>query len=292
MGIYDRPYYRDGGLPSVAPWDQRSMVSLLIIANAAVFLANMLFTNRTSLIMNSLAVDPSVMEQPWQWYRMITYGFAHAPRDPMHILFNMVSLYFLGRSVEDRYGRWEFLRFYLVAVFLGGVYWTIRTWGGNGGAMLGASGGVTAVSMLFVFCFPKAELLLFGVIPMPAWLLGIMLVVGNILGGRGGVAYDVHLVGAAFAAVYFFGNLQLGFIGNWYSGVQTVLKQKQRGFKVHRQDEPSGGERRVLPPRDEAEADRILEKIHQTGQDSLTAAERKFMESYSRRVREKRSQPD
>ena len=254
MGIYDRPYYRDGGLPSVAPWDQRSMVSLLIIANAAVFLANMLFTSRSAAIMNALAVDPSLMEQPWQWYRMLSYGFAHAPRDPMHIVFNMVSLYFLGRNVEDRYGRWEFLRFYLTAILLGGIYWTIRTWGGNGGPMLGASGGVTAVCMLFVFCFPKAELLLFGIIPIPAWLLGVMIVVGNMLGGRGGVAYDVHLVGAAFAAIYFYGNLNFGFVENWVMGLRTSLKQKQRGFKVHRAEGPnsggpSSGGRPVVPTR-------------------------------------------
>ncbi len=287
MGIYDRPYYRDSGLPALAPWDQRSMVSNIIIANVALFVVNMLFTNRSGAFTSFLMVNPELMAAPWEWYRVLTYGFVHSPSDPMHIIINMLSLYFLGRSVEDRYGRWEFLRYYLVAIVLGGLYWVIRTWGGAGNPMLGASGGVTAVSMLFVFCFPKAQLLLFGVIPMPAWLLGVMIVVGNMLGGRGGVAYDVHLVGAAFAAVYFYGNLNFAFVGEWFSGLQLAFKQKQRGFKVHRPDEPV-----ALPPREEAEADRILAKIHESGQDSLTAAERKFMEAYSRRVREKRSKSD
>ena len=287
MGIYDRPYYREGGLPPVAPWDQRSMVSLLIIANVAIFITNLLLTNRSGTITNLLALDPLVMQQPLQWYRVLSYGFAHSSRDVMHIVFNMASLYFLGRSVEDRYGRWEFLRFYLVAIALGGLYWAIRTWGG-GPSMLGASGGVTAVCMLFVFCFPRVEILLMGVIPMPAWVLGVLIIVGNVLGGRGGVAYDVHLVGAAFATAYFYGNLNFAFVEHFADRARVSWKQKQRGFKVHRPQEPP----EAPLGKDELEADRILAKIHQQGQDSLTAAERKFMESYSRRVRERRAKSD
>jgi membrane associated rhomboid family serine protease len=219
------------------------MVSIIIIANVALFLANFLLSNGNGAITNSMKLDPEMMKQPWQWYRVLSYGFAHSPTDVMHIVFNMASLYFLGRSVEDRYGRWEFLRFYLLAIALGGVYWTIRTWSG-GPPMLGASGGVTAVCMLFVFCFPRVEILLMGVIPMPAWALGALIIVGNMLGGRGGVAYDVHLVGAAFAALYFYGNLNFSFIENFIDRTRLSWRQKQRGFKVHR---PEKIEEREVP---------------------------------------------
>lgn len=289
MGIHDRSYYRDDGLPPVAPWDQRSMVSILIIVNVALFLLNFVLTSRNDWITKLLELDPQVMGQPWQWYRVLTYGFAHSSRDIMHIVFNMASLYFLGRSVEERYGKWEFLRFYLVAIVLGGVYWTVKTWGGNQG-MLGASGGVTAVCMLFVYCFPKVEVLLMGVVPVPAWVLGVLIIVGNIWGGRGGVAYDVHLVGAAFATLYFYGNLNLSFIENFTDSMKTSWRQKQRGFKVRRAEDFQDSTAPLS--KDEVEADRILAKIHQHGQDSLTAAERKFMESYSRQVRERRSRSD
>lgn len=289
MGIHDRSYYRDEGLPPVAPWDQRSMVSILIIANVACFIANFLLTPRTNTITDTLALEPEVMGQPWQWYRVISYGFAHSPGEVMHIVFNMASLYFLGRSVEERYGKWEFLRFYLVAVTLGGLYWTAKTWGDTQG-MLGASGGVTAVCMLFVYCFPKVEILLMGVIPVPAWVLGVLIIGGNMLGGHGGVAYDVHLVGAAFATLYFYGNLNFSFLDNFTESISTTWRQKQRGFKVRRPEEFEEPEAPLT--KDEVEADRILAKIHQHGQDSLTAAERKFMESYSRRVRERRAKHD
>ncbi len=290
MGIHDRSYYRDEGLPPVAPWDQRSMVSILIIVNVALFIANfVLGGGRSNPITDYLELDSQLMHRPWHWYRVISYGFAHSPLDIMHIVFNMASLYFLGRSVEERYGKWEFLRFYLVAIALGGLFWTVRNWVADG-RMLGASGGVTAVCMLFVFCFPKAEILLMGVIPVPAWVLGILIIGGNMLGGRGGVAYDVHLVGAAFATLYFYGNLNFSFIENFTESMKTSWRQKQRGFKVHRPEKTEAPEAPLT--KDEVEADRILAKIHQFGQDSLTAAERKFMESYSRRVRERRAKSD
>jgi hypothetical protein len=159
--------------------------------------------------------------------------------------------------------------------------------------MLGASGGVTAVCMLFVFCYPRVEVMLMGAIPMPGWALGVMIIGGNVLGdvmGRNGVAYDVHLVGAAFATLYFYGNLNFSFLDNFTDRMRLSWRQKQRGFKVLR---PEKFEEPEAPlSKEEVEADRILAKIHQQGQDSLTAAERKFMESYSRRVRERRAKSD
>jgi prepilin signal peptidase PulO-like enzyme (type II secretory pathway) len=205
-------------------------------------------------------------------------------RDISHILFNMLSLYFLGRSVEDRYGRTEFSFFYVTAVLLGGLYWTLRAWG-QVYPMLGASGAVTAVCMLFVFCYPLVEIRLMGVIPMPAWLLGVLLIALNMYGGRRGVAYDVHLVGAAFAAVYFYGGLSFRSWGTWLSDLKMSWKTKRSGLKVLRpEDEPEESS-----SKEEREADRILAKIHASGQDSLTGAERKFMEAYSQRVRKRRS---
>jgi membrane associated rhomboid family serine protease len=281
MGIYDRSYYREEGLRPVSPWDQRSAIAIIIIANVAVQIANYVLSPRSSAITSYLWMDPSRLGNPLEWYRVLTYGFAHSA-DIKHILFNMLSLYFLGRSVEDRIGKSEFIRFYLTAILLGGLYFAFKPWG-DPRPMLGASGGVTAVCMLFVFFFPTAQIYMFGLVPTPAWVYGIIVIVMNVLGGSDGVAYDVHLVGAAFAAVYFFGGWNLAFLGAWFNKMQLSMKQRQRGLKVLRPEEPEA------TSKDEVEADRILAKIHQSGQDSLTKAERKFMEEYSQRVRQRRS---
>ncbi len=284
MGIYDRSYYREEGLRPVAPWDQRSAIAIIILANVVIQIANLLLTQRSALIKQFFWLDPSLMPNPLQWYRVLTYGFVHSDNIG-HILFNMLSLYFLGRSVEDRLGRAEFTRFYLIAIIVGGIYWVFRPFGGPQ-PLSGASGGVTAVCMLFVFFFPTAQILMMGLLPMPAWLYGVLVIGMNCLGGSNGVAYDVHIIGAVFASMYFVFKWDLSFFGNWLGFVkrfQTTLKQKRRGLKVLRADEQDVGSK------DEIEADRILAKIHQSGQDSLTKAERKFMEAYSQRVRQRRS---
>ncbi len=288
MGIYDRDYYQADQLRPVRPWDNRTMVTMLIVANVIVFVANFLLTSRSNQLVASLALYSENLGQPWQWFRLITYGFGH--RDVFHILFNMVSLYFLGRNVEDKYGKWEFLRFYLVAILLGGIVWCVLRGGGPGGSLLGASGGTTAVAMLFVFSFPQATLYVYGAIPVKAWVLGISIVVFNVFGTNAFVAYDVHLVGAAWAAVYFYGQLNLAFAGRIFADAGSRIKRQRSGLKVHRPSSDSSSA--AAETRDDRESDRILDKIHRQGQDSLTAKEREFMERYSREVRQRRQGAD
>ncbi len=282
MGIYDRSYYREE-VPAFQPWDKYSMVTNLIIINAIVLVLNFVFTPRDNAITEFLKLRAGDLGEPWNWYRFLTYGFAH--KDLMHVLFNMLSLYFLGQYVESHYGRWEFIRFYLLTIVISGVAFCLLRFipGMPGGSVVGASGAVVGVCMLFVYNFPNATLMFFGVIPMKAWVLGILMVLGNVVGNTRDVAFDVHLVGIACATAYYFGGVNLGFMENAGERVRSALKRKPK-LRVHREvdEEPA-------PSRDEAEADRLLEKIHREGQGSLTTKEQKFLENYSRRVREKRT---
>lgn len=280
MGIYDREYYQDEVRP-LRPWDGKSMVTILIIINVAVHIANFVLTSNNDAITRFLAVRSDTIMTPMTWWRFITYGFSHQAGIG-HLLFNMISLYFLGRSVEDRLGKWEFLRFYLIALSLCGVLWSVSH---SEGSLIGASGACTAVAMLFVFCFPQATLLLYMAIPVKAWVLGIVIIVGNLFQptsptpGEAQVAYDVHLVGAAFAAVYFFGKLNFSSLGAVFGNLKSNYRKSRSKLKVHRPD---------TPDRDALESDRILDKIYREGEESLTSKERKFMEKYSKRIRQKR----
>lgn len=294
MGIHDRDYYQDDQIRPLRPWDGKSMVTLLIVANVILFLANFLLTGRENLISGMLALQPDDLTRPLNWYRLLTYGFVHS--GITHILFNMLALYFLGQAVEDKYGKWEFFRIYMVTILLCGIVWCLlRLNEGGGPAMLvGASGGTTAIAMLFVFSFPQSTLYLYGVLPVKAWVLGILIVLGNIFGGSAQTAYDVHLVGVGVAAAYFYGGFNLrfldfSFLTGFTDGVSRKIKQKRSGLRVH---QPGGSGRNEEPDLDpeQIEADRILEKIHAQGQSSLTSKEQRFMERYSRRVRERRGQ--
>jgi membrane associated rhomboid family serine protease len=272
------------------------MVTLLIIANGAIYLANFLFGRSLAAplpeqggglgLMGLLALYPGSLFDPLQWYRLVTYGFAHDPKQITHVLFNMLSLYFLGRNVEDKYGKWEFFRFYMSTIVVCGLVWALRHWGETSGPVLGASGATTGVAMLFVYSFPQATLYLYGALPVKAWVLGIIIIASNLFGSRDYVAYDVHLVGAGFASLYFFGHWNFSSLENLISAIQTRFKQRSRGLKVHRPEHDSSPN----TSKDEMESDRILEKIHREGKDSLTARERSFLERYSREIREKRKQ--
>ncbi len=295
MGIYDRDYYRDES--GSRGWHLRgpqSIVIALVLVNAAIFLAGLFFPREgdVSLLTRWLSLKPDALLAPWRWWEFLTYGFVHSTGDIFHIAGNMFVLWMFGRFVEPIYGRWELLRFYLVAIVLGGVIWAARMYFFYDVAareqyyLLGASGAVTAVLMLFIFHFPRQTILLFFVIPMPAWVLGVFIIVMDIfrLRGQSGVAADVHLVGAAFAFLYWrlgwnLGRGVPGFLR--FDSLRRAMKRSPR-LRVHHEDTPRSG------PSIDEQADRLLDKVHREGEESLTNRERRILEEYSRRMRQRR----
>lgn len=271
------------------------MITTVIIINVAIFLANFVFGTYTEDPINEyLWLRPTNLFQPIEWYRFLANGFAHS-KDVTHILFNMLALYLLGQAVEARYGRGEFIRFYLITIIICSIGWAVKYQLYSAGnlesrALLGASGGVTAVTMLFVFNFPNATLMAFGVLPIKSWVYGVFVVLMNLfgtsqysVGDKVQVAYDVHLIGAAFAAIYFYGGLNFGSIGSLGNKLAGLFSRKPK-LKIH---DPK---RNAIPDKMQEEADRILEKLHREGQDSLSSKERKTLEEYSRAVRKQRQQ--
>ena len=287
MGYQERDYYREQSEPSYVT----SMVVKLIIINVAIFLADMFFGGQNHRLTEALVLRGDALGHPWQWYQFLTAGFAHDPETLWHIMGNMFGLYVFGRPLEERFGPREFLRFYLTAILIGTLTWGARAWffnGGHGG-MLGASGGVTAAIILFCLLNPRATLLLFFAIPIPAWLFGVFLVATDLFGrnvpGSGAqVAYDVHLTGAAFALAYWY--------FRWNFGRFPGLTQLTRLFSSPPRWTRSSPSLKVHDPEEyydnlDAEADRLLEKVNREGLSSLSEKERRLLEDYSRRTRQK-----
>ncbi len=291
MGIYDRNYYREENELDLRPnWDQRSAVSTLIIINVVVFVANALLSKGITLLHQGavnerLLLSGEDIKHPFLWWHIVSYGFCHDATGISHLLFNMLGLYFLGRSVEERYGKMEFYRIYLISMVICGLVWLLKEFTmGTNGRLLGASGAVLCIEMLFVFNFPTSRVYLL-VFPVPAWVLGILLVLMNLASSPTGIATDVHLTGILCAVAYFFLGLSFRFMddikGAWRRWMRRHAGPK---LKIHNESASTS-------PQDADEADRILEKIHEFGQDALSAKERKFLEKYSRSVRAKKQQP-
>ncbi len=285
MGIYDRDYYqRDrSGFSLSGP---RTMVGMLILLNVAAYLADALLTADTHRITGLLAVQADVLSHPLQWWKLITYGFAHHP-NPQHILFNMLGLFFLGPEIENTYGRREFLRIYLAALLAGSLAWAAINWaqGNARGTLLGASGAVTAVVVLYALNFPHRTLLLFFILPVPAWFAGLLVVLLDLYGALqrpdAPVAYVVHLAGAALALVYFQTGLNFGRLLPDLSWLRRrpPLRLRRPEPDDHQGDDDAGA---AAEAELNTEVDRILEKISREGEASLTRKERRTLRLASR----------
>lgn len=285
MGIYDRPYIRDDERSS--PWGSRSLVINLIIINVAIWLANVIFEQQH--INGYLALHSDLLQRPWMCWQLLTYGFAHG--DIWHILFNMFFLWFFGRELEEVYGRAEFLRIYLVAIVFSGLVWVLFTVAsGRPGTVVGASGGLMALMMLYVLHFPRRILLVWGILPMPAWVLGIIFVALDVLGVAGSTSGNVdrdgpqvaniaHLGGALFGFVYFRTKMNLGrLVPRRLADLKGPLLGPK--LRIHDPDKDARDLNRQV--------DAILEKISREGESSLTRKERRTLEEASRRYQRRR----
>jgi len=285
MGIYDRDYYRQER-PAGPGFGPRSAVGALIVANVVVYLVDWFFTEHA--LTDRCALTVATLGTPWDWWQFLTYAFLHA-QQPAHIIFNMLGLYFLGRDVEERYGTNEFLRIYLAVAVFGGVVWAVV--GKLQGtpdtvSVVGASGAISGVVVLYALNFPRRMLALWFVLPVPAWFVGVLLVAfdafGAVARSDSRVAYVVHLGGAALALAYY----GLGWnFGRWWpkSSAWRWLRRRPK-LHVHTPDDRDDQTEVDLSD----EVDRILEKISREGEASLTREERRTLETASRQYQKRR----
>lgn len=294
MGLADRDYYREPSSTEPGFRLSATMVNRLILINVIIFAVDYFLTFENHAVMATLAIEPAALFQPWLWWKFISYGFAHSPNDHWHLISNMFMLWMFGRDVERVYGARQFLGIYLAAILLGSLTWVLREWLFTGiennqppiGVLLGASGAVTAITILYCLQFPRRMILFMGFIPLPAWVFGIILILMNMTQiGPDNVAYDVHLAGAAFGFIYYKAGWNLGRLlpfgtggGKGGTSWKSSFRQKPK-LRVHVPDEQQ--------QRLDLEADRILQKLHTHGEEGLTEQERHILQDYSQRMQQK-----
>ena len=312
MGIYDRDYYRREGPSFLNRYSVRGQVVAWILGVTVVLFFLQVLTRQrlhfggfvSGPVTDWLELVPSKVLSGEVW-RLLTYAFVHddgthgSDNFFMHILINMWMFYLFAGYVEDDYGRWEFLCFYLASALAGGLVYTALAFanlqGGPDSSCVGASGAVTATMVLCAWRHPNLTILFMFVLPMPVWALAAIHVAQDALGllrGGGQVAFSVHLAGAALASIYFTTNFR--FLG-WMPSFRTWrLARSRPKFRVYRGDEetpqpvPVGfPDEAELDEQLEAKVDAVLEKIGRSGRESLTDAERQLLlkagEIYKRR---------
>ena len=286
MGLYDRDYERNTqvGLQLSAP---QSVTMRIVALTGCVYLLQVM-TEQSGWVTNTLALRPLWYQEPWKFFQLLSYGFLHSTQAFEHILLNMYGLWLFGRDIERKLGRKEFLTFYLSAIVIAGLVWNLATIAEKGflAQLIGASGGVVAITILYALYFPHRTILFMFVFPMPMWVLGCIIVLMDAFGatartGTSNVAFVAHLGGAVFALAYY----KLGWSpGRWLvgrlSGVSSRIKLQPK-LRIHEPDERGTAT--------DQQVDEILQKIQEQGQASLTRRERRILEKASKEYQHKRS---
>lgn len=282
MGFENREYYREdeGGGFMMAGGGLGTACKTLIAVNIGVFLLQILSTaGPSSSASEILSFDSALIAQGQIW-RLFSWGFGYLDGQPLGFIFDMLFIWWFGKSMETMYGTRELLLFYATTILLGSAIGMGAALGGDRHvAMMGSSAPAMAITVLFAYHFPYRQILLFFLIPVPIFALVALYVVMNLYGGAQ-TGFTAGPFIAGLTAVAF------GLLYAWRDWrIERLLPGQGIQFRVPRRKP----DLRVFEPEDtqevDREVDRILIKIHEQGEASLTAKERKTLQQASRRYR-------
>jgi membrane associated rhomboid family serine protease len=163
---------------------------------------------RQHRIIDELIFWPPAITQHRQYYRFITCGLIHA--DYMHLIFNMVTLYFFGTIMEAHYQgelglqKWYYLALYIGALIVSNIPTYIKHRNDSEYRSLGASGAVSAVLFAFILLSPWQQIIVI-IFPVPAIIYGVLfLIYSAYMSRKGGdrVNHDAHFYGALFGILF------------------------------------------------------------------------------------------
>jgi membrane associated rhomboid family serine protease len=288
--LSDRPYMRDDSAGYRAPGT--SVLTWIIVAVIAGFILQNIFLrwfNAGPLFHHNLALTVEGIQSGKVW-TLLTYSLLHSPSNLLHIIGNLLAIYFLGRELVGLLGERRFLQFYLAAILIGGAAWTATNWG-SGGILLGASAAACGLLAVFACFFPNRQItfLLFFILPVTvkpkhlAWaVLGLNacgFVFYEIMGAVSpfGIAHSAQLGGMLAGWVYhrYFHDAQWSL--PWRRTTMTLPRWAQKA-KVTTNPAPRQTLNLGNPADLRAEVDRILDKINSEGFGALTPEEKRVLD--------------
>jgi membrane associated rhomboid family serine protease len=184
-------------------------MSLTVIIVIATVIISYLCLNDSQLSYK-LTLSPYAVKHQKKWWQLFTHGFVHA--DYGHLAMNMFTLYFLGTAVEAMM-KFHFAEkglFFYFLMYAGGLIFAslpslIKHKDNPSYHAVGASGAVSSVVFAFILFRPVDMLLIYGIVPIPGIVLGILYVAFETYAAKNrqtNIAHDAHLAGAAFGIVF------------------------------------------------------------------------------------------
>ncbi len=276
--------------------NKHAAVIQIIMINIAIF-SIVVLTNFIFFLFNQLTFVekffkyfylPSNLEkflfQPWS---LITFQFLHSLKNPFHIIFNLLWLYWFGRMFNFYFGNQRVWFLYLTGGIVGGVlfmisYNTFPVFYGYTAYLIGASAGVTAIVIALATYLPNFEVFtILGPIKLK-WIAFITILMDfamttNGLNAGGNIS---HLGGAllGFLYMYFYqknndwASFFINFSKKSYKpNIRIVNFEKKNPSTNNPSEKPT-----------QQEIDRILDKIASQGYDKLTKEEKQTLYNASK----------
>lgn len=210
---YDRYSYRQGG------GDPDTALYGLIASNVAVFALWRVPLLSKETMYQYFTLGSSDVRQG-RLLNIVTCAFSHNSLE--HLFFNMLGLFVFGRPIAQLLGPSRLLSFYALGGVAGSIAhlvyaeWQARQrqhrqfYLGQERRILGASGAVCALTTMYIFMFPQATILIFGIVPLPSWLFGLIYIGSDVTGvvssdhaAQSTVGHAAHLGGAAMGLACF-----------------------------------------------------------------------------------------
>jgi membrane associated rhomboid family serine protease len=306
MALGDRDYMRSGSDRLAFPRDWLDPAVVLLLSNGIVFILQHAVgvgvpMRGGGIPEGALTADSLLEGRIWT---VLTHLFVHA--NPFHLLFDMLVLFSVGRSLQSLIGGRRFLYLYFLSGLAGAALNAVLFWlGGNFHAFVtyGATSSVFGLFLGMAAMMPREEVTKFLhlIIPVRArlWTLASVVMAGSFFLGLLQWLWPDKL---AFLHGSHFAHLGGAVAGWWYvrmlgysatpASYDQIRRERQerdrnREFagipRKQRVVDLDESDNTLIPPvttREfiEREIDPILEKIHAHGMESLTVEERRLLE--------------
>ena len=249
-----------------------SGVKFLLIVNVVVFILIEL-SGQKSLLFQTFGLVPSLVWSKFKIWQLFTYLFIHG--GVFHIFFNMFVLWMFGKDLESQWGKMEFLLFYFVCGIGAGLI-TVLFSVNSIVPIVGASGAIYGLLLAYGFTYPNQMVYLYGLFPLKVKYmvlgLGAIAFFASLSASQSNVSHITHLSGMIIGLIFIYFNI------NWKNLKRGYYKIRLKNLK------------QKLPPKNNEEVqmkkkvDEILDKLNDSGWDSLTKQEEKYLTHASKRL--------
>jgi membrane associated rhomboid family serine protease len=185
------------------------MISITVILVVITCIVSYLALNDSSL-KYKLTYSPYSVKHHKRWWLIFTHGFIHA--DYGHLAMNMFTLFFLGEAVEQLMefhfgdgGIFVYILLYFGGMAFASVPSMFKHSDNPGYLAVGASGAVSAVVFAFILFRPVDILLIYGIVPIPGIILGVLYIAFETYSNKKNqtnIAHDAHIAGAIFGIAF------------------------------------------------------------------------------------------